>query len=310
MSESQENCLKVRIKRQFVGGFRYNVWMTLLTTKQIEQTRLLAMQTADCVMDFYRDGFEVSQKSDNSPVTQADLAASQLLERALPNIADYPVLSEENTPEAPDWQQWKTYWLIDPIDGTKHFINRTGDFCVCIALIHQHTVVFGLIIAPVTGEMWLAQHGDNNGVQKWLNGKPVILVANATPAQPTAVLSSPQLTERMQTLLQSLSPDFRWYRRGSALKYVDIVEGKATIYPKLWDTCEWDSAAGQCLLECSGGAVVRLDDGQPLRYGQNVSLLNPYFLAYRDLDAVSVADLLACARRMAAPKRNQYKARR
>lgn len=275
-------------------SFGYNERMNVLTKEQVEQTRLLAMRVADCVMDYYRDGFAVSQKSDDSPVTQADIAASRLLEEELPQIAPFPVLSEENTPKTPDWQRWETYWLVDPIDGTKHFINCTGDFCVCIALIHQHEAVFGLIVAPDSGELWLAQHNNTDGVQKFVHGQRTALANNAAPTVMTAALSSPVLTERMRALLEALPSEYRWYQRGSALKYMDIVEGKATLYPKMWDTCEWDSAAGQCILACNGGSVVRFDNKQPLRYGEKVSLLNPHFLAYKGLDEATLTALFAC----------------
>lgn len=261
-----------------------------LNQTQIAQTLDLANRTAKGIMAFYQSDYRITIKSDDSPVTQADIAASRLLESELPHIADYPVLSEENTPSSPDWLDWETYWLIDPIDGTKHFINATGDFCICIALIHQKRAVFGLIYAPTSDTAWLAQHGDN-GVTKFQAGQQTSIV-NTTPTLITAALSAAHLSDKMNELLSVLGK-FQWHQRGSALKYIDIIEGNATLYPKMWDTCEWDSAAGQCLLECAGGAVIHFSTGEPLNYGHKTSLLNPHFLAYAGLSDAHVQALLS-----------------
>lgn len=263
--------------------------MNLLSEKQMQQTLLLAEHVARQVMKFYHKGLEITIKSDDSPVTQADLIASQLLEKGLEDIAEFPVLSEENVPENNTWQQWETYWLIDPIDGTKHFINGTGEFCICIALIHQGKAVMGLIYAPTKNTAWLGQHEDDV-VMKWHNAQlQALSVSQETTFN--VMLSASYLSGKMADFLSPL-PDYQWRTRGSALKYIAIVEGEAELYPKLWDTCEWDSAAGQCLLEIIGGQVLCLDDGKPLRYGQRETLINPYFIAFNRLDAVVVTQLL------------------
>ncbi len=247
------------------------------------QTRDLAVRASACALGFYEGDFDVTLKSDDSPVTQADLAVSKLLEQHLPAIADFPVLSEENKPSTSQWTMWESYWLIDPIDGTRHFVNHTGDYCICIALIHRHEAVFGLIIAPTTQKMWLAQRGNGSSstvLEKYEHNTRVAFPKSETAL--TVTLSSTAMSARMQMLL-SVLPEYAWQHRGSALKYIDIAEGKATLYPKMWDTCEWDSAAGQCILECAGGAVVRFDTGKPLRYGTKASLINPHFFAHRAL---------------------------
>lgn len=261
-----------------------------LTEQQILRTLTLSETVAKEIMQFYHNDCDIHIKKDNSPVTQADLAASQLLESGLPQIANFPVLSEENTPSNHDWLSWETYWLIDPIDGTKHFINQTGEFCICIALIHKNQSIMGLIYQPTTETAWVAQRG-MNVVMKYQNQQLHELNAQP-PATTTAALSSCVLTEKMQQLLDSTFSEYHWYQRGSALKYVDIVEGKATSYPKMWDTCEWDSAAGQCLVECSGGKVIRFDNGSPLTYGEKECLLNPHFLSYRNLSKQQVHSLM------------------
>ncbi|PIE44576.1 MAG: hypothetical protein CSA45_06345 [Gammaproteobacteria bacterium] len=268
--------------------------MKLLTDKQLQALHSLAVRVGEGILATYHKDFDVFIKNDASPVTQADLDASEQLENDLPHIAPYPVLSEENTPAKPDWTTWETYWLIDPIDGTRHFINKTGDFCICIALIHRHRAVFGLLYQPTTQTAWLAQSGDT-AVNKFVNGKAVS-VTDSRPTQLTATLSS-CLGTKTQQLMQSL-PDYTWYRRGSALKYVDIIEGKATLYPKMWDTCEWDSAAGQCLLECCGGKVLRFDNGEALTYGMTDNLVNPHFIAYRYLGDEAIQQLLSAYRQI------------
>ncbi len=261
-----------------------------LTPEQIEQTLALAKRVSSRILDFYQSDYAIDIKIDNSPVTQADLVASQLLEKELPIIAPYPVLSEENTPNTPDWLDWETYWLIDPIDGTKHFINATGDFCTCIALIHQNQAVFGLIYAPTTDMAWFAQTGDEF-VSKYQHNQIKLLDNVATPIALSVALSCNHISDRMKQLLSVLG-DYNWHGRGSALKYIDIIEGKASIYPKMWDTCEWDSAAGQCLLECAGGQVIHFETGKSLQYGHKTSLINPHFLAYRYLTDEQVSILL------------------
>ncbi len=236
-----------------------------LSQEQIEQTLTLAKRVASGILDFYQSDYTIDTKKDNSPVTQADLAASQLLEKELPIIAPYPVLSEENTPATPEWLDWETYWLIDPIDGTKHFINATGDFCICIALIHQNKAVFGLIYAPTTDTAWFAQTGDNF-VSKYQHNQIKLLNNTPTPIGLSVALSCNHIGNKMQQLLSVLG--------------------------KMWDTCEWDSAAGQCLLECAGGQVIHFATGEPLRYGHKASLLNPHFLAYHYLTEQQVSILL------------------
>lgn len=268
--------------------------MPFFTPTQIEKLLSLTERVAEVIMQHYQNGVAVSLKKDDSPVTQADLAASACLERELPQIADYPVLSEENIPSDSDWLNWKTYWLIDPIDGTKHFINRTGDFCICIALIHENRAILGLIYAPTIKTAWYAQHAFNDSEETPVfryHQQTIQPLSFAPPAQLTATLSAQKLTENMQQLLGTL-PNYQWYRRGSALKYIDIVESRATLYPKMWDTCEWDSAAGQCILECAGGQVLNFNDGRPLTYGEKPSLLNAHFLAYQHLEAQQLTQLL------------------
>ena len=260
-----------------------------LSQRQIEQTLTLTEVVAKDIMTFYQSDYTTYNKVDNSPVTEADIKASQLLEKGLPKISNFPVLSEENTPKNGEWMNWQTYWMIDPIDGTKHFINGTGDFCICIALIHENKAVFGLINAPTTKTTWFAQKGDT-GVNKLFAGQ-VDQPHNVSPALMTVALSASYLSKKMNTLLNVFS-EFQWYNRGSALKYIDIIEGKASIYPKIRDTYEWDSAAGQCLLECAGGEVINFLSGKPLYYGHKPSLLNPHFLSYKGLSRFQLDDLL------------------
>ncbi len=264
--------------------------MTRLTPTQLTDLRHLAMRADACAMHYYTSKFDVSIKTDDSPVTQADLAVSELLETGLPRIADYPVLSEENQPKDAIWRDWETYWLIDPIDGTRHFINGSGEFCICIALIHRNQAIFGLIGAPTSDQLWLGQidpKGRSHQLEKYHYGRQIPLPTDSCQ-RITVVTGTRALSHRFEVLLSQLS-DYDFYSRGSALKFIDIVEGKATMYPKMWDICEWDCAAGQCLLTCAGGDMVRFDSDQPIVYGAASTLLSPHFLAYRNLSAQQLA---------------------
>jgi len=267
--------------------------MPSLNNNQVEHLLDMLQTVTEIALNYHRAELPIRHKADHSPVTLADITISQYLEKSLPALLDYPVLSEENTPLSSAWLDWQTYWLIDPIDGTRHFVNKTGDFCICIALIHRNQSVIGAICAPTENTTWFAQRADGD-ILKYQNGKYLPL-SPGSPEKMTIALSADHLSPKMQKLL-SVLPEYRWYQRGSALKYIDIIEGKANLYPKMWQTCEWDSAAGQCLIECASGQVIRLDDGKPMRYGQKKSLLNPHFLAHRLLGSNQIGQLLGSYR--------------
>ena len=241
----------------------------------------LASNAGAAIMQVYARDFEVQAKSDHSPLTQADLAAHRLIVAGLAQLTPaLPVLSEEAADIA--WNErrhWQRYWLVDPLDGTREFVKRNGEFSVNIALIDQGEPVFGVIQAPVDGRIWHAARGDG----AWLReGDQQRALQTRRPAlAPLQVAGSRSHTQpRMQALLARMGP-IELHPQGSSLKFCRIAAGELDVYPRLGPTSEWDTAAGQCVLEQAGGQLLT-PDGQPFRYNQRETLLNGDFIALGD----------------------------
>lgn len=239
----------------------------------------LGHKTGAAILSFYGqpERYHIQQKSNHTPLTAADLAAHELLVRELPRIIDLPCLSEESD-AAVHHNPPGDYWLIDPIDGTREFIENTGQFCIAIARIRQGRPTLGFIYAPVSGDYWYALHGqgayqtDACGNTRRLQCRPA-----ATP--PTIITARPGLGQRMRAYLSDNFGDYRHICRGSALKFCAIAEGDADLYPKLTPTTsQWDIAAGDILLHEAGGGL-RLLGNHLAQYGGS-DTLNPPFLAY------------------------------
>jgi 3'(2'), 5'-bisphosphate nucleotidase len=258
----------------------------------------LARQAGRAILEVYADAFPVEYKADDSPLTEADLAAHRVivagLERLTPGI---PVLSEESAQAvSPSLRRsWQQYWLVDPLDGTREFIKRNDEFTVNIALVDGGVPVLGVVHAPALDELAHAVVGQ--GVELQCAGAARSLSALAPVDLPTVAISRSHPGADTLTVLAGLGAH-RTLTAGSALKFIRLAEGRADLYPRLGPTSEWDTAAGQCLLETLGGAVLDLD-GRSLRYNQRESLLNPSFLAVRRRDAAWLPALLASARRCA-----------
>ncbi len=232
------------------------------------------------ILDVYHgddESMAVQIKADESPLTRADLAAHAILAEALDLIEpDWPVLSEESEPVAFEQRrQWTRYWLVDPLDGTKEFIKRNGEFTVNVALIDNHRPILGVVHVPVTGITYAAARG----VGALKDGEP-IRVRHPATAPPVVVGSRSHASEAVNAYLEKLGPH-EITPMGSSLKLCRVAEGLADIYPRLGLTSEWDTAAAQCVLEQAGGKVLTAD-GAPLAYGQKESLLNPHFFACGD----------------------------
>lgn len=247
----------------------------------IAQLTALCQQTSAVILSYYHNhaALKVTQKDNNTPLTEADLAAHHALLAGLAQIIELPVLSEESAPQEHQ-QRHDDYWLIDPIDGTREFIEHTDEFCIAIARIERHRPTLAYIYAPTSGDYWYALrgkgaykgHSDQRPPQR-LSARPI-----ADPA--TIITARIKLSKRMNTYLQDTFGDYTRTTRGSALKFCVIAEGGADIYPKLSSTTsEWDIAAGDLLLHESGGGIRLLDNNLP-RYGINNDTLNPPFLAY------------------------------
>jgi 3'(2'), 5'-bisphosphate nucleotidase len=243
----------------------------------------IARTAGRAILKIYAGDFAVERKDDNSPLTAADLAAHRAILDGLHLIApQIPILSEEAA-EQTDWnvrRQWRRYWLVDPLDGTREFVKRNGEFTVNIALIDEHRPVLGVVFAPVLDEMYWAWNGGHAFFQQGLQsgkvelhtrkrGLPLIVAGSRSHADP-----------RTLAALEKLGPH-ELKPLGSSLKFCRAAQAQADLYIRYGPTSEWDTAAGQCVLEQAGGGVT-LTTGEPLRYNTKESLLNPDFLAFGD----------------------------
>ena len=239
----------------------------------------LARQAGAAILSVYAQDFAVRAKEDRSPVTAADLAAHRILCDGLARLGSgWPVLSEEAADIA--WEErrgWRRYWLVDPLDGTREFVKRNGEFTVNIALVDGDAPVLGVVYAPVPGDMLHAERG-RGAWQRLDDGQDVALATRRPAERPLRVAASrSHLDPRTAEVLLRMG-DIERVGLGSSLKFCRLAQGRMDFYPRFGPTSEWDTAAGQCVLEAAGGQVLRLD-GSPLRYNTKPSLLNPDFLA-------------------------------
>ena len=246
----------------------------------------IAREAGKIILNIYESEFQVSSKDDNTPVTCADLAANELIVQKLSQLTpDIPVLSEEST-EIPYEQRrhWNTYWLVDPLDGTRAFIERTGEFSVNIALVHEHSPIVGVIHCPVKQSSFYACH-DSGAFH--LNKDNQARSIQVTSQCRTPIRVAGTRTSRSQQLLDYLKKvetafdgcDIRFM--GSSLKSCMIAAGEADLYVRLGPTSEWDTAAAQCIVEEAGGLITDTQM-QVLQYNTRESLLNPNFFVFGD----------------------------
>jgi len=247
----------------------------------LDEVRRIAATAANRILRVYHTPFEVVRKSDASPLTEADLASHRTIVEGLRALApDIPVLSEEAAEvDFSTRAGWTRYWLVDPLDGTKDFVNRNGEFTVNIALIDGHAPVLGVVAVPVTRVAYAAARG--LGARRHDADGVTALGVRAPAARPWRVAASRSHADgRTEAFIRNLGPTER-VSIGSSLKFCLVAEGGIDIYPRFGPTCEWDTAAAQCVLEQAGGRVT--DIGlEPLRYNTGESLLNPNFLAFGD----------------------------
>jgi len=254
-----------------------------LNAARLDQVIGIARRAGREILDVYGTDFETSAKADNSPLTQADLRAHRLIAEELAALQpSLPVLSEESA-EIP-WTQrrgWQRYWLVDPLDGTKEFVSRNGEFTVNIALIDGHRPVLGVVHIPVSDTTYSGIPG--LGAWREANDRARLPIGVRRLArQPLRVVGSRSHgNSAMQQALDALGPH-ELRPAGSSIKLCLVADGSADLYPRLGPTSEWDIAAGQAVVEAAGGQVVRLSDGTPLRYNAQKGYLNPEFLAYGD----------------------------
>lgn len=237
----------------------------------------VADEASERVLHIYQSDFKVNYKEDQSPITAADLASHDIIVRGLRSIShDIPILSEEGK-EIP-WEErkhWRRFWLIDPIDGTRDFTQRTGEFTVNIALIENGEPILGVVTAPAQHEAYWGLKGEG-AHKRDRNGKVRRIQVAEPKAARRVVASKNHLNDETRTFIDSLG-EHELVQAGSSLKFCRIAEGHADIYPRLSPTCEWDTGAAQAVLMAAGGKVQTLG-GEPLKYGKQ-DVLNPYFIA-------------------------------
>jgi 3'(2'), 5'-bisphosphate nucleotidase len=242
----------------------------------------ISRRAGHAILEWYEGDMGITKKIDDSPLTKADLASHDLINTELTRRwPEIPVLSEEsaNIP----WhtrQSWRQYWLVDPLDGTKEFINRNGEFTVNIALVRDHQPVLGVVHVPVTDVSYFGaratgawrRHGtqDAEAIQvRQPAARPAVIVGSRSHANP-----------ELASQLDQLGPH-ELISMGSSLKFCRVAEGLADFYPRMGPTSEWDTAAAQAVVEAAGGQVVKAD-GSPLGYNCKETYLNPYFFVFGD----------------------------
>lgn len=243
----------------------------------------LARRAGEAILEVYGQDFDVELKDDRSPLTAADMASHRIICDELAKVEPgIPILSEESA-EIPFTERsgWQRYFLVDPLDGTKEFVNRNGEFTVNIALVEQHRPVLGVVHVPVSGVSYAGAIG--HGAFRQADGAPQAIAVRRPAADPLVIVGSrshanPDLAERLARL-----GAHELVSMGSSLKFCLVAEGQADLYPRFGPTSEWDTAAAQAVVEAAGGQVVRLD-GAPLRYNTKADILNPHFLVFGDAD--------------------------
>lgn len=244
----------------------------------LEPVRLLCREAGRAIMEVYASSFAVEHKEDDSPLTEADLRSHQVLEAGLRSLwPGVPVLSEESATVEPGVRRgWDWLWVVDPLDGTREFIKRNGEFTVNVALVHRGRPVLGVVHAPALDLDYCAARDLGARRHRGVNHE-VIRAATGIGTPLRVVGSRSHRGSSLDGFLERAAAH-ELVAVGSSLKFCMVAEGAADVYPRLGPTSEWDTAAGQCVLEQAGGRVVELN-GEPMRYNQRDTLLNPNFVA-------------------------------
>lgn len=246
----------------------------------------LCQRAGDAILSVYnsQEALTISKKADHSPVTEADLLAHRIIRRGLEQLTPgWPLLSEEcAAPSYSERRLWSRYWLVDPLDGTREFIARTGEFTVNIALVEEGIATLGVVFLPLEQLAYIGVSGAG-AWREGRDGRHAIGVSRAlTPGGRVRVLTSSRYKGlELNTCISRLREQFNtveWLKAGSAIKFCRLAEGRADFYPRFSPCCEWDTAAGQALLEAAGGQL--LDTRfRRFRYNRGQSLINPHFYA-------------------------------
>lgn len=256
----------------------------------------IAIQAGKEIMDVYETDFSVESKEDNSPLTLADgKSHNKIVEGLEKYYPDIPILSEEGKHQSYDERkEWDYAWVVDPLDGTKEFVKRNGEFTVNIALIKNGAPVLGVIYAPVLDEAYVGERGQGSykieNVQEQFNNQVTLIdIGKTLPIKEnrdycSVVASRSHLSKETEDYIETLKEKYgkvELASAGSSLKLCLVAEGKADVYPRFAPTMEWDTAAGQAVVESAGGKVITTDTKEPLKYNKE-DLLNPWFIVSLD----------------------------
>lgn len=260
-----------------------------------------ACDAGQAILELYERKIEVEYKDDNSPLTEADRASNRIILAALAEVSDDPILSEESRhlPFA-ERRAWDRLWLVDPLDGTKEFLKRNGEFTVNIALVAKGRPLLGVVYAPVPGTLYVGLVGEGAYITRGKNSATAAETLGSEARDPETywerlpqprpegsplrvVASRSHGNEETETFIAALQAKHGTVERvsiGSSLKICLVAAGLADVYPRIAPTMEWDTAAAQAVLEAAGGRLVAYESDKPLAYNKE-NLLNPYFVAYR-----------------------------
>jgi 3'(2'), 5'-bisphosphate nucleotidase len=241
-------------------------------------------RASEAIMEVYTTEFKVELKSDDSPVTIADKRSNDILVEAL-RKTDILIVSEEENPHTFEDRKGKTIWLVDPLDGTKDFIRKNDEFCICIALVEDGVPIFGIIAAPVEKEIIFGGRDIPSakihyGTQDFLSETHHLEKIHENKLN-AVIYSRTQITPRIDAFIEQQSQkhgEIERIKKGSALKFFDLVKNSAQVYIRMWPTMEWDIAAGQAIYSALGGEVLNLATLAPLEYNKS-DLHNPQYIA-------------------------------
>lgn len=264
---------------------------TMASEKLLNEVLAIARRAGEAILEVYNaaDELQIQSKADNSPLTIADERSNQCIVEGLQALdASIPIVSEESPlPTFETRAKWSRFWLVDPLDGTKEFIKRNGEFTVNIALIEQGVPVLGVVLAPAISTTYLGALGVGAFREKGDAGREPIRVRTLSKTEITVIGSRSHGADALNALLADLRAQFaevHMSNMGSSLKFCKVAEGEADLYPRLTPVCEWDAAAAHAVLSAAGGEVFR-PDLQPMRYNTKEDLLVPQFIAAGDLQA-------------------------
>jgi 3'(2'), 5'-bisphosphate nucleotidase len=247
----------------------------MLDKIDLQDIEKIALDAGNTIMEIYNRDFSIEYKDDKSPLTEADLASNEVIIQGLEQYG-IPILSEEGKLIAYDERkEWEYYWCIDPIDGTKEFIKKNGEFTVNIALIHNDAPILGVVYAPALGDMYKAKKGEGS----FKNNEKLPLQTNPDLSEKMSVVASKShLSEETQAFIDALdTKKVEQVSKGSSLKLCMVAEGEADIYPRLAPTMEWDTAAADAIVRESGKMTYQFENDLPVVYNK-VDLLNPWFV--------------------------------